>query len=411
MKDSYDYEVKAKARAMLKSTIQTIYPKPAARRTLKVLTLLGHQNLELEQIWDPLGVPRQNITNIEYDQKAYETSPKDRGTKNVFGNLEDVIKTLPESFDIINLDMVSPFNVHQRDILRAISFRQLLGEKGILATWYLGQRENRLAKKWFLFNKEKYVSQKTEGEGLVERGDLISRMINCIMLDGYLNFIPHWICNDEIIGKKYEEFSREHLAKEWGIDPSGEDFEQRYEIAQPIHANRAQLFMGPVIKEFIESTPSLKLLSDNSKRIYQDILLYQKIGSYFSMMQKRFRYIGNKKSVMVGDISYYKQLPLDTIVEIQKFGSDFKILDHRHSSLVKEQNRLFQQFIVSRRRCWENGQEIRVNLGSSYTPKSREPLVEKVNKEDLTKEEAIYLLREGVPIEEILETYSGLTKM
>ena len=56
MKESYNYETKSKAREELRKFIEEIYPKRKKRRNLKVLTLLGHEDNELREVWDRLGI-------------------------------------------------------------------------------------------------------------------------------------------------------------------------------------------------------------------------------------------------------------------------------------------------------------------------------------------------------------------
>lgn len=393
MKETYDYEVKAKLRGRLKSFVHMIYPKRKIRRNLRILTLLGHENLELNQVWDPLEIQRANITNVEGNKKAYDLSPKDRGVEEIYGDLEDVVQTIDGPFDIINLDMVSPFTLQQREILREIAGRQLLGEKGILVTAYLGQREGGYHKKWFLEMGKSYLKD-YQDDGKVEgRSELMSRMVLSIMADGVTNRRRHPFFEGN---KVYERFFNEEIK----IDPTIPE-KYRAGLVKLSHAHLSRRMLMGIIEDHV-----LPLHPDFAEQEGgKELFFYQKMGSYFSLAQKRYRYVGNNGSPMLIDMSFLKQLPLENIAELISDGNDILIKDNRNRHNINENKKLITQFIAARYRCFCE-LEPREFLGSSYKSKPREK-----PKEQLTKEGAIYLLKEGVPAEEILETYSSFTKM
>ena len=143
MKDSYGFNVKNKVRGKLKDFISKAYPNESQRRNLNVLTLLGHEDHELKQVWDPLGVPRKNITTLEHNPKAYEiVQYKNFGVNLIKGSIEDYISETNKKFDVINLDYQGYYNFDKLKTIQKIAYNQILGNKGVLATWYSGRREN-----------------------------------------------------------------------------------------------------------------------------------------------------------------------------------------------------------------------------------------------------------------------------
>ena len=403
MKESYDYEVKKKSREKIKSFIKSVFDKKQFSR-LKVLTLLGHEDLELEQIWDPLGVNRRNITNVEKYTKVLKLSGN-RGVENIKGDLEEVIEKINNPFDVICLDTVSPFTLNQREILRNISGRQLLGEKGVLITNYLGQREGGYHKEWFLYAKEVYIEKENPEKSIginngkiVERSELISRMVNSIMLDGITNVQPHPLSK---YTNNYEQRVKDTLRRiqgpEWEskLGPSGFAGVHK-SIGAPIIRNIIKniTFLGGLEKKY---SPSM--LND-----LNEILFYEKIQPYFSIRQERYRYVGDRGSPMLMDINYFKNLQLSNIISLGDLRGMPIIIEKEIKKYAKFK-KLFDSFIEGRIRCLKQGPRPREFLGSSYKPKAKKikPKIEKQN--------AIYLLREGVPTKEILETYSGFTKM
>lgn len=142
MKDSYDFNVKNEVREKLRDFVSRAYPGVDQRRNLHVLTLLGHEDNELKQVWDPLGVPRKNITTLENNPQAYEiVKNMNFGVNLIKGNVNDYIPVTNKKFDVINLDYQGYYNFDKFRIMEEIAYNQMLGNKGVLATWYSGRRE------------------------------------------------------------------------------------------------------------------------------------------------------------------------------------------------------------------------------------------------------------------------------
>lgn len=413
IKETYNYEVKALCRKKIKDFIYLIIPNQKNRSKLKVLTLLGHENFELEQIWDPLGILRENITNVEYNKKVLELTGN-KGVNNIYGNLEEIIKTIKGTFNIINLDMQSPFTKAQRNILRNIAGRQLLGERGILATNYLGQREGGHNKEWFLATvkmlKDYEINSKdTElpevvkfngDERIEQRSDIISRCITVIMDEGVLHFHRHPLMEGL---KDYDDFIKDYIKN---ILP--EDWESRKsESFENLDMAIGELYLKRFFEGLIRRSNEQYIKKE--EYFYKQFFKYQKIGAYFSVAQKRYRYVGDNGSPMLTDINYFKQLNFEEVAEVGKKLINnkpyFYIKDNRVGFNKSECKRVIADYRGGRLRCLKDGPEPREFLGSSYKPR----LIQK--KSRIKKDDAIYLLREGVPTEEILETYSGFSKM
>lgn len=144
MKDTYDYEQKAQARRELRDFVSRTYPNESQRKNLKVLTLMGHEDNELTEVWDPLGIPRSNISSVEYNKDVYDAvNNKGLGIRLVYGGVDDFIEQTREKFDIINLDYQGYLNSSKKKTLNYIAYKEMLRDKGILATWFSGRREDK----------------------------------------------------------------------------------------------------------------------------------------------------------------------------------------------------------------------------------------------------------------------------
>jgi len=147
MKDTYDYESKKAVRLQAKEFLSRNHSS-AQLKNAKVLTLMGHENNELTQIWDPLGVQRQNITVIEQNSDSYKIIQQKIIDENWNVKLEpkqNITTFLGETrqkFDIINLDYQGYFDKAKEEDLTNIISKQLLYSGSTLLTWYSGRREN-----------------------------------------------------------------------------------------------------------------------------------------------------------------------------------------------------------------------------------------------------------------------------
>jgi hypothetical protein len=393
MKDTYSYESKSTARKKLHDMVLELFPKRKQRESLKVLTLLGHEDHELREIWDPLGIERPNITCVEKLPEVHKLIAGSNLGINLVKEamtLENYVKLTPLTFDIINIDDVSPFSLPQRDTIRHIAYRRLLGRKGILATWYLGKRENEYAKYWFQHQFDRW-GMKDDGKKVKDRSNILSRMICSIMIDGYLNCFPH-ILTQHPFFSGYSEHLRgtkgyEILKREFNPDYTDE---QRFSF---LHVTEGMSYMLSKIREILLMTG--KKFNDQSLELAARLVYYTAAGSYFSVLQKRYSYIGNNGSPMLVDFNYFKQRDFSHIINLDVKENPPLPIPRAPSTSVDRKD--FFDFQIYLARCRGERLAEREFLGSSYTPRKKEPR--------LDKKEALLLLSSDIPIPEIMEAF------
>lgn len=144
-KESYDYEVKARAREIYRKFIKKNLGY--SNQNLKVVCFPGEEAIEIHQVYDKLAIPRGNIVGLERDKKIYKKLKSDKLGINLFyGTDEEFFEKTKDRFDIISLDYQGKFNDSKVYSLALIARRQILNSKGILATTFFGQREGKYTK-------------------------------------------------------------------------------------------------------------------------------------------------------------------------------------------------------------------------------------------------------------------------
>jgi len=104
----------------------------------------GEEALEIKEIYDPLGIPRQNIVGLEADSERAERLRKaDLGI--VVEQIMDLdfFKEIERQFDVISLDYTGYRDEAKWQSLHQIAGRQLLYRNGILCTNYSARRESK----------------------------------------------------------------------------------------------------------------------------------------------------------------------------------------------------------------------------------------------------------------------------
>lgn len=128
---------------------------PQQMKKLKILNLTSDKPYELEQIYDKLGIPRENITTVEKDPKKKQRIKNSNfGIRLIedYSSIDDFIRDTDEKFDIINIDYSGNMNWQQVITISNIAVKDMLRDRGILATWYSGRRENTLTQRDFVGN-------------------------------------------------------------------------------------------------------------------------------------------------------------------------------------------------------------------------------------------------------------------
>ncbi|NIO19697.1 MAG: hypothetical protein GTN76_02840 [Candidatus Aenigmarchaeota archaeon] len=152
-KRSYKYdEIKARGRHYFRNFIKKLGKDP---RDIKVLFLPGKDAIEISEVFDPLGIPRNNLTGLENVYSIYDQLRRKNYGIKLFhtGDLEFFGQT-DEKFDVINLDYESHFSKNLIESLKEVASRQILRDPGILLTNFLGRREKLRQKQLYITGEE-----------------------------------------------------------------------------------------------------------------------------------------------------------------------------------------------------------------------------------------------------------------
>lgn len=141
VKSSFGAEVKGDTRSYLRGFIRRNLDKEP--EYLKVVCLPGAEARDVLEIYDPLGVPRENITGIEANPRVVDKLQRQKlGIHLYKGRDTDFFQSTNEKYDVISLDYFQEFNDSVLDSLTAIFSRQLLTPISILHTNFYGRREH-----------------------------------------------------------------------------------------------------------------------------------------------------------------------------------------------------------------------------------------------------------------------------
>jgi len=108
---------------------------PQQMKKLKILNLTSDKPYELEQIYDKLGIPRENITTVEKDPKKKQRIKNSNfGIRLIedYSSIDDFIRDTDEKFDIINIDYSGNMNWQQVITISNIAVKDMLRDRGIL---------------------------------------------------------------------------------------------------------------------------------------------------------------------------------------------------------------------------------------------------------------------------------------
>jgi hypothetical protein len=184
MREHFHHPIKQKAREKMGRFIKKNLIKTAGRnpRNIKVATFLGPpvknesgdwRNAELE-IYDSLHIPRENVYTMERRKDRakliYDSGliPKE----NVFLGADiDFFRRTADRFGVINLDYEGYLDEKKQGTLMTITGRQILDEKSILATWFLGARERSSEREFYEYFLRYFMeAQLDQVKGLIRCG-------------------------------------------------------------------------------------------------------------------------------------------------------------------------------------------------------------------------------------------------
>jgi hypothetical protein len=149
MDKSYNDPAKQKSREKLREFIRKNLVSVKKSRDVRVVCLPGagkegEEALEVKEVYDPLGIPRSNITGIEFDPEAAARLRKaDLGITIAECDAKEFFRTTEQKFDVISLDYLGQQGDDELDTLDYIAGRQTLANRGIFATVYFGSRESK----------------------------------------------------------------------------------------------------------------------------------------------------------------------------------------------------------------------------------------------------------------------------
>jgi hypothetical protein len=117
---------KSKSRELVRDFAAKTIMKIVDPKYAKVLCFPGQELAEVYQVYDALGIPRENITGIEkYKSIADKITEQKSGINLVNSSLEDFVDSQKDfDFDIVSLDYTSPINNSQMLTISKISNRQ-----------------------------------------------------------------------------------------------------------------------------------------------------------------------------------------------------------------------------------------------------------------------------------------------
>ncbi len=144
----YDFLVKQRARKELRKFIKNHLG--GKLQSLKVLCFPGEQALELTQVYDLLGVPRENITCLETDPSIFDKlQRKNLGCEIHLSTLSRFIQAnLDRKFDVISLDFMGRLEKNAEDICGLVA-RGHMSDDCVLYTNFCTGREGTSEKEFY----------------------------------------------------------------------------------------------------------------------------------------------------------------------------------------------------------------------------------------------------------------------
>ncbi len=118
-KDTYDFTVKQRSRKLIFKFIKRNFKK---FHNLKVLCFPGEECIEIFEIWDKLGVKRENIVCLERNGDiAKRIQEKDLGVEVIPHSLKWFSKKdRGYRFDILSLDFQGTIGIYINDTIKCI---------------------------------------------------------------------------------------------------------------------------------------------------------------------------------------------------------------------------------------------------------------------------------------------------
>lgn len=161
-KATYNLEVKARCRRHIKNFIGGHLKRP---EWAKVLCFPGREALEIFQIYDKLGIKRENIVALEQERGIFnELKRRNLGCELVNTSFEELVaKPTTEPFTIISLDFMGQLATYEKAIKAMVVNGYLNPSATIVYTNFCGARESKDSKETY----SKWDTDKGTNEGIV----------------------------------------------------------------------------------------------------------------------------------------------------------------------------------------------------------------------------------------------------
>ncbi len=419
METTYIDPAKSVSRDRIREFIGRNYARPSK---LSVLCFpgaeaQGQEALEVKEVYDPLNIPRENITGLEYDKKkAHRLQDAGLGIEAVCTDDISFLQQTNRTFDIISLDYTSNFGGRQRYAIDLIAGRKLLGKRGTLITNYYGAREGKFASQDLLFVEQLRASGLGYDDFAKDPAGTLDKMeAQDVKIKNARSYgIQSGIFSSLTWGEgALDPFKLEPLSKnaagfrgyindlaqaqgEEGLKMEGRDFYEKLA--------RSAFYRGKTWGEMIDSAKRKNLSPDFMYHLWMFVM-----KSYYLKDHTAYSYISNKGSPMLMDcwqVEDSRTRIRDDFYTFQGPGKILTLAGHSHkkcAKLLKKREDFVEEAFGQQAAFFRNPK--REFLGSSYKPGARKKKLDKV-----TKEDAIELLADGIPVREIVETFSGFTE-
>lgn len=337
---------------------------------------------DVYEVSDPLGIPRCNVTGVECDPKIYRLmEKKNPGIKLFYGTDREFFESSKGPYKVISLDYTGMFDKGSSDTLDIMFGRHLLGEHGILHTNFFGSRENKSSKEAYVLPVKEIVETMNAGaiaeavNGQIDISNILASVdkrnseTRRVIENSDLKSMRNMIATDIM----HCAFNGPHKIFKDDFQPltDSEYFQKIPEKCVPAVVNSyiCQIECRPYICDALDS---YRYISSSGSPMLTDIF-------DFNTHPEMYRFYGKL------------DIRPDGIFLSGKRVDEFSVHPMVKSFISKAQ-RAMEKYALSADVIKE-----RKFLGSSAKPV-------------LSPERARELIMQGVPIEEIVKNYRGVTK-
>jgi len=446
-KDSYNFDMKRKYRQKLEEFIAHALRRelkdPKRRKSLTVACFPGHEGLEILNVYDKLGIERENIVGIEAKPDiAAEISDLNLGIRVFEGYdyefFEQDHEGFPNRFDVVNLDYQGYLDEDKRYALVLILGRPVLKPIGVLGINCLGKRE-RDNVYGLALNNLRYSCKDRELIEAVLTGDkekakklsaevhsIIQKSKNYNLGDSRSDGLTAFLLTSMSTAKDQVELmgvKREMLEKLPTIKEIIPDLLEQYDAAKTQH-ERTRVLRSPAnnfltnilmadLQSVIRTSRIGQLYGDNESLVgviasylIQPEVEFKKVTNLY-----RGKYISDKRAPMFFDffrVVRYDVTAWEKRPKIEIFRNDHLgvHLPFDTPSIVDFVTKAVRPQAMPKYFPLAGTLPERVMLGSSYKPESN---LEGSGLEIITREEALEFLQADCTPAEIAECYSGFT--